>query len=132
MWLMKRIEPPEKLIRDGYAQIINPERLRYARKEERFPLLLEKFYEEYWEVRLAASDEELLSELGDLREVLTTLQRDFPRQDLRDYELTYALIQWLYQVSDEQIEAAQQKKAAQFGGFSQYLVLSSPEASRHE
>ena len=110
----------EKLVRDGYAQIIDPARLRVAEQEEMPKLLRKKFWEELWEVQRAAGVQ-VLSELGDLAQVVL---------EMETRNVASWWHRWLLELSIRangvlpgSVEYYRQYKMGERGGFSQRLVL---------
>ncbi len=113
----------EKLVRDGYVKIIPSRQLWLAGPEEYQYLLKQKFAEEYWEAKNAATREQKLEELADMTEVLLTLQGKFPGDDWRSQGRLLYLLRGLFQIEEEEVEKAREEKFARLGGFGKGLVL---------
>lgn len=95
----------EKLIRDNYTRMIEPERLSFSICDNhKFKLLQEKILEEIEELSL--SEYEDINEWGDVIETLFAML-SFKGIDIRD------------------VERARINKKLDLGGFNSFLVLKS-------
>ena len=110
----------EKLIRDKYLGQLKLGDWRFAAPEEMMDLLRRKYWEEMHET-LMASNQSVIEELADVKEVLITLDLWRPRRPWRWW--LWHLIAFISRVDQDAIEQARIKKRKSKGGFHKCLVL---------
>ena len=90
---------PYQLVSKGKAVL-----WKDAKQEEILPYLVMKLREESTELINAKSNDEIIEEMADLREVLDTIAKQFG-------------------IREDQIIACQNKKRAEKGGFTKFFIL---------
>ncbi|MDD3144691.1 MAG: nucleoside triphosphate pyrophosphohydrolase [Candidatus Gracilibacteria bacterium] len=119
-----RDKVPDKIIANGEISIHH-----IADDAEYYEKLITKANEEYNEV-INASNDKLIEEIGDFKEVILSILQIKPwilekeiYQDINKRILVILDIMLLNKITEDQVELSRQDKKAKLGGFEKRIIL---------